>query len=126
MFHHRENRLHYRCHDKIHLWKPITLRRVKLKLSCESVSDNFGAALLPSSSHLHSLTFEVQDPYRAGINVILSFISLLMCIPIAETMITDTQLAFIANSLGVATMVLIVVYHYVSVNDSAKHKLKTQ
>ncbi|KAL0083617.1 hypothetical protein J3Q64DRAFT_1699933 [Phycomyces blakesleeanus] len=32
-------------------------------------------------------------------------------------MITDNQLAFIANSLGVMTMLLIVVYHYVSIND---------
>lgn len=40
-------------------------------------------------------------------------------------MITDTQLAFIANSLGVATMLLIVLYHYVSVNSNSKSKAKT-
>ena len=41
-------------------------------------------------------------------------------------MITDTQLAFIANTLGVATMVLIVVYHYVAVNGEGKAgKVKT-
>lgn len=32
-------------------------------------------------------------------------------------MITDNQLAFIANSLGVITMLLIVTYHFVSVNE---------
>lgn len=35
---------------------------------------------------------------------------------------TDTQLAFIANSLGVMTMILIVVYHYVAVNDRSAVK----
>ncbi|KAI9498862.1 hypothetical protein BDB00DRAFT_866933 [Zychaea mexicana] len=35
-------------------------------------------------------------------------------------MLTDTQLAFIANSLGVATMILIVVYHYVAVNGDTQ------
>lgn len=32
-------------------------------------------------------------------------------------MITDTQLSFIANSIGVVTMVFIVFYHYLAVND---------
>lgn len=35
-------------------------------------------------------------------------------------MITDTQLTLIANSLGVITMVLIVAYHYISVNGKSK------
>lgn len=34
-------------------------------------------------------------------------------------MITDTQLSLIANSLGVAAMILIVAYHFVSVNEKS-------
>ncbi|KAI9313624.1 Oligosaccaryltransferase-domain-containing protein [Dichotomocladium elegans] len=39
-------------------------------------------------------------------------------------MITDNQLALIANSLGLLTMVLIVAYHFISVNANVKSKGK--
>lgn len=35
-------------------------------------------------------------------------------------MITDYQLSLIANALGVTTMLLIVAYHYISVNADTK------
>ncbi|ORZ25435.1 Oligosaccaryltransferase-domain-containing protein [Absidia repens] len=39
-------------------------------------------------------------------------------------MISDTQLSFIANSFGVFAMILIVVYHYIAVNDKKSTKSK--
>ena len=39
-------------------------------------------------------------------------------------MITDTQLASFVNLLGVLVFLLIVVYHYVAVNQPVKRRLQ--
>jgi hypothetical protein len=38
-----------------------------------------------------------------------------------RTMITDVQLAIFANALGVTLFLLVVLYHYISVNNIKKH-----
>ncbi|XP_052054068.1 dolichyl-diphosphooligosaccharide--protein glycosyltransferase subunit 4-like [Apodemus sylvaticus] len=37
-------------------------------------------------------------------------------------MITDVQLAIFANMLGVSLVLLVVLYHYMTVNDSRKQE----
>lgn len=42
--------------------------------------------------------------------------------PLARRMITDVQLAIFANMLGVSLFLLVVLYHYVAVNNPKKQE----
>ncbi|XP_041265912.1 dolichyl-diphosphooligosaccharide--protein glycosyltransferase subunit 4-like [Onychostruthus taczanowskii] len=43
-------------------------------------------------------------------------------LPVARRMITDVQLAIFANMLGVSLFLLVVLYHYVAVNNPKKQE----
>ena len=59
---------------------------------------------------------------RAHVVVFRLFPSL--CVQRTARMITDTQLASFVNLLGVMVFLLIVVYHYVAVNQPVKRRLQ--
>lgn len=42
--------------------------------------------------------------------------------PLLRSMITDVQLAIFANMLGVSLFLLVVLYHYVAVNNPKKQE----
>lgn len=44
------------------------------------------------------------------------------CFPVPRRMITDVQLAIFANMLGVSLFLLVVLYHYVAVNNPKKQE----
>jgi len=52
-----------------------------------------------------------------NIRALLYFVVCMCC---AEEMITDVQLAIFANVLGVSLFLLVVLYHYISVNNPKK------
>lgn len=43
-------------------------------------------------------------------------------LPLVRRMITDVQLAIFANMLGVSLFLLVVLYHYVAVNNPKKQE----
>lgn len=43
-------------------------------------------------------------------------------LPLVHRMITDVQLAIFANMLGVSLFLLVVLYHYVAVNNPKKQE----
>ncbi|KAI8083231.1 uncharacterized protein B0P05DRAFT_536609 [Gilbertella persicaria] len=55
---------------------------------------------------------------RSGLE--LDHFTLFLSFQTIKSMVSDVQLSLIANTLGVVTMVLIVAYHYISVNDKSK------
>ena len=51
---------------------------------------------------------------------IVALLYCVMCMCCVEEMITDIQLAIFANVLGVSLFLLVVLYHYISVNNPKK------
>lgn len=69
----------------------------------------------------HQPIIPLQD-IKSALNLDKVFTTLIVFLLILYRMVTDVQLAIFANMLGVSLFLLVVLYHYVAVNNPKKQE----